>query len=51
MGRFTGGFKEVSEPDPTIFLECTGMKGSCLGSDDNVLLEVSGSLRGFVWEC
>lgn len=41
MGRFTGGFEGVSELDPTVFLEGTGIKGSYLGSDDNAPLEVS----------
>ena len=40
-GRFTGGFV-VSELGPNAFLEDTGMKGACLGCDNDVLLELSG---------
>lgn len=49
-GRFRGGFEEVSELIPAVFLEDTEIKGSRLGSGGNVLLELSSWLRGFAWE-
>lgn len=49
-GRFAGGFEGVSEPDPIVILEGIGIKGPCLGSDKNVLLEVSAWVGGFVWD-